>query len=117
MVNYPEERLDPIFSALADPTRRAILDRLSHGEATIGEVARPFPASLPAISKHIKILETAGLVERRKDGRTHHLRLVSARLEEAMAWLDQVRWYWETQFDSLEQFLQEGENDGTGRAR
>ena len=110
MVNYSIAQLDPVFAALADPTRRAILLRLSHGEATVTEVAEPFETSLPAISKHIKVLEQAGLVTRRKDGRIHHLRLVASPLKNAAQWLEQYQWFWESQFDSLEQFLNEGDD-------
>ena len=107
MVNYSPQQLDPVFAALADPTRRLILERLTRGEATVTEVARPFETSLPAISRHIKKLEAAGLVARRKDGRIHHLRLVAPPLENAMQWMSQVHRFWETQLDSLEQFLKE----------
>jgi DNA-binding transcriptional ArsR family regulator len=117
MVNYSERELDPIFAALADPTRRAILAHLSHGEATVTQIAEPFETSLPAISRHIKVLEAAGLVKRRKEGRIHHLRLNPASLKDAVAWLDQYRWFWETQFDSLEQLLKEGGDDNLGKPR
>ena len=114
MVNYSSNQLDPVFAALADPTRRAILARLRHGEATVTEVAGPFETSLPAISKHIKVLEQAGLVARRKSGRTHHLRLVVSPLKNAMQWLEQYQWFWESQFNSLEQFLNEGSDEQPG---
>ena len=111
MVNYSDEALDPVFAALADPTRRAILAHLIHGEATVSEVAEPFETSLPAISRHIKVLEEAGLVARRKDGRIHHLHLVAAPLIDAMQWLEQYHWFWESQFDALEQFLEESSDE------
>ncbi len=111
MVNYSTRQLDPIFAALADPTRRLILSRLMRGEATVGEVAGLFDTSLPAVSKHIKVLEQAGLVTRRKEGRVHHLRLVAAPLQSAAEWLEQYRWFWEAQFDSLDRFLKGGEDD------
>ncbi len=117
MVNYPTRQLDPIFAALSDPTRRAILARLIDGEATVTEVARPFATSLPAISRHIKVLEGAGLVERRKEGRIHHLRLVAFPLKNASQWLEQYRCFWESQFDSLEQFLKEGGDEQPGQGR
>lgn len=116
MVNYSSKQLDPVFAALADPTRRAILVRLTHGEATVMQVAQPFETSLPAISKHIKVLEEAGLVARRKDGRTHHLRLVASPLKNAVQWLEQYRWFWESQFDSLEQFLKESSDEQPGQS-
>ena len=105
MVKYTARQLDPVFSALADPTRRAILRRLRRGEATVTQVAQPFATSLPAISKHIKVLEEAGLLARRRDGRTHHLRLVASPLKIAVQWLEQYQVFWESQLDSLEQFL------------
>ena len=107
MVNYTTGQLDPVFAALSDPTRRAILTRLIQGEATVTQVAKPFKTSLPAISKHIKILEQAGLLARRKDGRIHHLRLVASPLKNAMGWLEQYQGFWESQLDSLEQFLKD----------
>ncbi len=108
MINYPQERLDTVFSALSDPTRRAILQRLTRGEATVTQVAAPFETSLPAISKHLKVLEGAGLIARRREGRTHYLRLVATPLQDAAEWLNTYRWFWESQFDSLAQFLDEG---------
>ena len=117
MVNYSRKTLDPVFAALADPTRRAILVHLTHGEATVTEVAEPFETSLPAISKHIKVLEQAGLVARRKSGRTHHLRLVASPLKNAMQWLEQYQWFWESQFDALEAFLSEGSDEQPGQSR
>ena len=108
MVKYSRNPLDPVFAALADPTRRAILTRLTLGEATVTQVAEPFEASLPAISKHIKVLEGAGLLARRKDGRTYHLRLVASPLKSAVQWLEQYQMFWESQLDSLSRFLKEG---------
>jgi DNA-binding transcriptional ArsR family regulator len=99
MVNY--EELDRIFSALADPTRRAIIRRLAHGEATVAEVASPFSMSAPAISKHLRVLETSGLITRRIEGRVHHLRLNPAPLKTAAAWMNEYRQMWESQLDSL----------------
>ena len=108
MVNYSSRQLDPVFAALADPTRRAILTRLRRGEATVTQVAEPFATSLPAISKHIRVLEEAGLLSRRKDGRIHHLRLVASPLKSAAQWLEQYQLFWESKLDSLDQFLQKG---------
>jgi DNA-binding transcriptional ArsR family regulator len=116
MVNYSERQLTPVFSALSDPTRRAILTRLTRGEATVSQVAKPFGTSLPAISKHIKILEEAGLLARRKRGRTHHLHLVASPLKNAMQWLEQYHWFWESQFDSLESFLKDAGDGKTHRS-
>ena len=111
MVNYGSGQLNTVFAALADPTRRAILVRLTRGEATVTEVAEPFEWSLPAISKHVKVLEGAGLITRRREGRTHYLRLVASPLKNAVSWLEQYRWFWESQFDALEQFLKDNDND------
>jgi DNA-binding transcriptional ArsR family regulator len=107
MVNGSAGRLDRAFQALSDPTRRAILARLALGEATVGELARPFRTSLPAISKHLKVLERAGLMSRRREGRVHRCRLVAAPLRETSAWLEHYRRFWERQLDSLEEYLRE----------
>ena len=104
MVNYSPP-LDFTFSALADPTRRAIVQRLAAGTATVKELARPFTISLPAISKHLRILEQAGLLKRHKDGRVHHCQLNPAPLQEAQDWLTRNQQFWEGQFDSLENYL------------
>ncbi len=111
MVNYPVDTLDPVFAALADPTRRAILARLFEGEATVTEVAEPFTTSLPAVSRHIRVLEVAGLVARRREGRIHHLHLVASPLKNAAEWLERYHQFWETQFNSLEQFLRSGSDE------
>lgn len=116
MVKYSARQLNPVFSALADPTRRAILTRLKLGEATVTQVAQPFETSLPAISKHIRVLEEAGLLARRKDGRTYHLRLVARPMKIAAQWLEQYQWFWESQLDSLEQFLREGGDEKPGKS-
>ncbi len=106
MVNDSSEQLDSVFSALADPTRRAILMRLAGGEASGSDLARPFSISVPAISKHLRVLEHADLIRRRKDGRTHRFRLAAGPMREAAAWLDHYRQFWEEQFDSLDTYLQ-----------
>ncbi len=106
MVNYSSNQLDTVFLALADPTRRAILERLAHGEASGTELARPFSISVPAISKHLRVLEHADLILHRKDGRTHRFCLAARPMKEVATWLEQYRQFWETQFDSLETYLQ-----------
>ncbi len=106
MVNDASEPLDTIFLALAHPVRRAILARLTHGEASGTELARPFAISVPAISKHLRVLEHAELILHRKDGRTHHFRLAARPLSEAAAWLEPYRHFWDAQFDSLDSYLQ-----------
>lgn len=105
MVEYKSEMLDHVFAAVADPTRRAILATLSRKPATIGEIARPFPVSLNAISKHIKTLERAGLIRRQVVGRTHYCRLEPRPLLRATAWLDHQRRFWEARLDALERHL------------
>ncbi len=98
--------LDLLFSALSDPIRRAILARLAEGEATVGDLARPFSVSLPAISKHLRVLERAGLLERRIEGRVHRCRLQPRPLKDAVDWLAEYRQFWERQLDALEAYLE-----------
>jgi DNA-binding transcriptional ArsR family regulator len=105
MVNDSAERLTTVFLALADPTRRAILARLTHGEASGTELARPFSISVPAISKHVRVLEHADLILHRKDGRTHRFRLAARPMREAATWLEHYQHFWEAQFDSLDTYL------------
>lgn len=99
-------RLDLTFAALADPTRRAILARLARGEATVGELARPFQVSRPAISKHLRVLERAGLVQRTRDGRLSRCELDAAPMRAAADWVERYRRYWEDQLDSLSRYLE-----------
>lgn len=99
--------LDHTLTALADPTRRAILNRLTGGEARVTELAQPFAMSLNAVSKHIRILERADLVRRRKAGREHFLSLNPAPLDEAAAWIEQQRTFWTQSLDALERALAE----------
>jgi DNA-binding transcriptional ArsR family regulator len=100
-------RLDATFAALADPTRRAILARLASGQATVNDLARPFDMSQPAISKHLKVLERAGLVVRGRDAQARPRRLVAKPLAEANEWLENYRKYWEQSFDNLDLLLDE----------
>jgi DNA-binding transcriptional ArsR family regulator len=106
MVNYSTALLDATFGALADPTRRAILARLAQGEAMVTELAKPFRISLPAISKHVRILESAGLLEREINGRVHRCRLAAEPMKNAAAWIEQYRAFWESQFDALANYLE-----------
>jgi DNA-binding transcriptional ArsR family regulator len=99
--------LDGAFSALSDPTRRAILARLARGEATVMQLAEPFAMSQPAISRHLKVLEVAGLIVRRVEGTKRPCRLEPKRLAEASAWLDQLREFWEASFNRLDAVLDE----------
>jgi DNA-binding transcriptional ArsR family regulator len=99
-------QLDSVFRALAHPTRRAILERLSGGETTVGSLAEPFPVSRPAISKHLRILEAAGLVETSPDGRISRCSLNASPMREAADWIDDYRIYWERKLDSLARYLE-----------
>src|SRR6476646_6240103 len=101
------DRLDATFSALADPTRRAILARLSTGEASVLELASPFDLSQPAISKHLKVLERAGLISRGRDAQRRPCRLEGASLGEVTRWLERYRQFWDESFDRLDDVLRE----------
>ncbi len=105
MVNQ-SERLDKVFNALSHPTRRVIMSRLAEGEATVQELASPFTMSLPAVSKHLKVLEKAGLLVRQVDGRTHRITIQPDGLRTASMWVDHYRRFWDTQLDRLSAFLQ-----------
>ena len=111
----PSDQLSSTFAALADPTRRAILGKLTRGEKSVSELAKPFKMSLPAVSKHLKVLERAGLIERSRDAQWRPCRLKPRRLKAASQWLDGYRQFWEQSLDRLEAYLkeiQERENDG-----
>ncbi len=105
MVKYQSQDLDAVFSALGDPTRRAILARLALGEASVGDLAAPHEMSLPAVSKHLRVLETAGLVRKEKDGRVVRCRLEAEPLRDAAAWIAEYRRFWEAQLDALAGYL------------
>jgi DNA-binding transcriptional ArsR family regulator len=107
------DRLDHTFAALADPTRRAILARLADGRTTVGELARPFDISRPAISKHLRVLEHAGLVRRARDGRLSRCGLDAAPMRDAAEWIERYRQFWERQLDALASYLEEGEKEET----
>jgi len=111
MVKYDSQSLNDTFAALADPTRRAILARLATGDASVTELAAPFDVSLPAISKHLHVLEKAGLIQRTKTGRVHRLRLVPQPLRAAAAWIVLYQQFWEGQLDVLADFLQHVNDD------
>jgi DNA-binding transcriptional ArsR family regulator len=106
-VMTPSERLDATFAALADPTRRAILARLASGEASVTELARPFAMSQPAISKHLKVLERAGLITRSRDRQRRPCRIEARPLAEANDWLEGYRRLWEANFERLDALLDE----------
>jgi DNA-binding transcriptional ArsR family regulator len=99
------EHLDATFSALADPTRRAILATLSSGQASVSDLARPYSISLPAVMKHLRVLENAGLVSQEKTGRIRHCRLAVQPLKQASEWLSYYRSFWENQLNALERYL------------
>lgn len=101
------DRLDATFAALADPTRRAILARLSLGEASVTELAEPFAMSLPAVSKHLKVLEHAGLVARGREAQWRPCRLDAGPLKEIDDWLERYRRFWEESFERLDEYLKE----------
>jgi len=105
MVEYCRLELDHVFSAVADPTRRAILQALAEQPATITEIAKPFPVSLNAVSKHVMVLERAGLVRREVHGREHVCRLEPRPLQEATLWLEHYLQFWEARMDALEVYV------------
>lgn len=105
MVKYNTDDLDAIFSALADPTRRAILDALSDGPASVTTLAEPFRISLPAISRHLAVLSEAGIIETEKDGRIHRMHLRIGPLREAAAWLERHEKFWNERLDALDRVL------------
>jgi DNA-binding transcriptional ArsR family regulator len=102
----PPDRLDATFAALADPTRRAILARLASGEASVAELAAPFEMSQPAISKHLKVLERAGLVSRGRDAQRRPRRLEAAPLKAVVEWADNYRRFWDASYARLDEYLQ-----------
>lgn len=113
----PEPDLSTIFAALADPTRRAILARLSAGEAPVKEIAAPFELSGPAITKHLNVLERAGLISRGRDGQLRPCRLEPQALAPAAEWIDQYRAMWEQQLDRLDAYLKSVTSTSSGARR
>ena len=109
------DQLTETFAALADPTRRAILERLAEGEATVNQLAEPFPISVQAVSKHLKVLESAGLITRGRSAQLRPSRLQGAPLHQAVVWLETYRRFWEGSFDRLDERLQAtGEGHANG---
>jgi DNA-binding transcriptional ArsR family regulator len=102
-----EDQLNSLFAALADPTRRAILARLAEGEATVNELAEPFPMSLQAVSKHLKVLERAGLIVRGRDAQWRPCRLDPAPLREIAEWTEQYRRFWDERYEQLDGYLRD----------
>ena len=112
------DRLSTTLAALADPTRRAILARLARGETAVGELARPFDMTLPAISKHLKVLERAGLIARGREAQRRPCRLQAAPLREVSEWVTSYRQFWDERFDRLEAYLQKARaRKGKGHGR
>lgn len=101
------QQLDAVFAALSDASRRQMLERLRQGEATVGELAEPLDMSLPAVSKHLRVLENAGLLKRRVDGRLHYISAHAAPLDQAMNWMEQQRHFWIGSFQRLEKLFQD----------
>jgi DNA-binding transcriptional ArsR family regulator len=106
-MQMPTDALSTTFAALADPTRRAILARLAGGEASVTELAEPFEMSLPAVSKHLKVLERAGLIARSREAQWRPCKLEAARLKEVAEWVDHYRRFWEQSLDRLDEYLRE----------
>ncbi|GAA4128882.1 ArsR/SmtB family transcription factor [Aminobacter aganoensis] len=102
-----EDRLDATFASLADPTRRAILARLAQGEATVNELAEPFAMSLPAISRHLKVLERAGLISRGREAQWRPCRLEAGPLKDIAGWVEHYRRFWDASFDRMADYLKE----------
>jgi DNA-binding transcriptional ArsR family regulator len=117
MVKYQEQTLKATFAALADPSRRAMLARLATGDATVGELAKPLSMSLPAVTKHLNVLQKAGLITRHRDGRMRRCHLRGEQLAEALAWMEETRHFWNIQLDALAQHLEQSEDGGAKKTR
>jgi len=117
MVEYQETALDRTLAALADPTRRAILKRLEQGAAKVTELARPFDISLNAVSKHLRVLERAGLMRRTVSGRDHYCALDATPMRAAADWIEHYRLFWEGRLDALERYLLRGADAEPKRRR
>ena len=118
----PSDHLSVTFAALADPTRRAILARLSQGEASVTDLAKPFDLSLPGVSKHLKVLQRAGLITQSRNAQWRPCRLEGARLQEASEWVGEFRRFWDESFERIDEYLAEFQkenksNDNEGRNR
>jgi DNA-binding transcriptional ArsR family regulator len=112
-----DDRLDSTFGALADPTRRAILARLAKGEASVTELAEPFEMSLPAVSKHLKVLERAGLVSRGRERQWRPARLRATPIREVAEWTDRYRRFWDERYDRLDEYLDELQGRGPSKRK
>jgi DNA-binding transcriptional ArsR family regulator len=107
MVKCSTRTLDRTFAALADPTRRLILEHLAGGDRCVTDLAKPHRMSLPAVSKHLRVLENAGLIRRRRDGRVHQLKLEARPMKDALQWIEEYRRFWEGNFDRLDEYLKQ----------
>ena len=110
MVKCSPRQLDRTFAALADPTRRRILEHLSAGDRCVTDLSKPYSMSLPAVSKHLRVLEKAGLVRRHRNGRVHRLKLQAAPMQQAQQWIETYRRFWEDSLDRLDEYLKELQN-------
>ena len=117
MVKYSSRALDRTFAALADPTRRRILAHLARGDQCVTRLARPHAMSLPAISKHLRVLEKAGLLRRRRYGRVHEMQLAAEPLKQAAQWVEEYRKFWEGSLDRLAQYLEETNKPATKKGK
>ena len=117
MVNHSSAPLDATFAALSDATRRGILARLARqGETSVSDLAAPYKMSLPAVSKHLRVLQHAGLISRQKNGRVHRCRLRAEPMKDAAAWIEHYRQFWEAQLDSLARYLEDSAKED-GRSK
>jgi DNA-binding transcriptional ArsR family regulator len=116
-MTIPADQLSTTFAALADPTRRAILARLATGQASVKMLAQPFDMSLPAVSKHLKVLERAGLIERSRHAQWRPCQLHAAPLKDAADWIERYRRYWEERFERLDEYLRRMQSEEKRRAR
>jgi DNA-binding transcriptional ArsR family regulator len=105
MLQTSQDQLDHVFSALSDPTRRGMLARLADGETTVGALAEPYAMSQPAISKHVRVLERAGLVQRRRRGREHHIKVDPRAIKQATSWISRYARFWVEQFDAVDVYI------------
>jgi len=112
MVKCSSPSLSRTFAALADPTRRRILQHLAGGDHCVTDLARPYRMSLPAVSKHLRVLESAGLVRRKHHGRVHRMKLEARPMQQAQAWIEEYRKFWEESFDRLDEYLRALQTQG-----
>jgi len=117
MVKYKSSELDAIFAALSDPTRRGLLERLAQGQSGVTRLAAPFSMSLPAVSKHLRVLEEAGLVRRQRRGREHRLELEAGPMKDALRWMERYRRFWEGSLEALAHYLENTPETPTKRTK